>query len=400
MKQIFCEHPVIIRNPQLKELLITHRCYTTLTGDHYISFAQANYFKYRFPDYQFSPRRFKVTLDNIDRFNVFNEKTGETFPMFIQVPCGKCVLCRDKKAREWSFRATCENVFSESIPLFLTLTYNNENLPKHGVFKEEVQLFLKRLRISLDRLHYKHNLRYFACAEYGSKSKRPHYHMLIWNFPREGSFRNIWNVTHFIEKCWSKIAGYDGKKPVYSPLGYVYTLPCDKGAISYVMKYMRKQPCVPKGMNPIFFLSSRKDGGLGAKYAKQYIDFYRKNPQCLDISVCDPYSGMSTTISLPDYFRRLYFPAKSTVVSKLVRDSHKKLCDLISRRYSIHAVANYLDKPIISDIEKKVLRKYWFLSPQICKKPLGKLIDYYGEIPYSALGKFHLFFFQFARFCF
>ena len=85
MKQIFCEHPVIIRNPQLKELLITHRCYTTLTGDHYISFAQANYFKYRFPDYQFSPRRFKVTLDNIDRFNVFNEKTGEVFPMFIQV---------------------------------------------------------------------------------------------------------------------------------------------------------------------------------------------------------------------------------------------------------------------------------------------------------------------------
>ena len=93
--------------------------------------------------------------------------------------------------------------------------------------------------------------------------------MLIWNFPREGSFRNIWNVTHFIEKCWSKITGYDGKKPVYSPLGYVYTLPCDKGAIGYVMKYMRKQPYVPQGMNPIFFLSSRKDGGLGAKYAKQ-----------------------------------------------------------------------------------------------------------------------------------
>jgi hypothetical protein len=241
MKQIFCEHPVIIRNPQLKELLITHRCYTTLTGDHYISFAQANYFKYRFPDYQFSPRRFKVTLDNIDRFNIFNEKTGEVFPMFIQVPCGKCVLCRDKKAREWSFRATCENVFSESIPLFLTLTYNNENLPKYGVFKEEVQLFLKRLRISLDRLYYKHNLRYFACAEYGSKSKRPHYHMLIWNFPREGSFRNIWNVTHFIEKCWSKITGYDGKKPVYFPIGYVYTLPCDKGAIGYVINLSSRE---------------------------------------------------------------------------------------------------------------------------------------------------------------
>ena len=56
--------------------LLIHRCYKTLTGDHYISFAQDNYFKYRFPDYQFSPRRFKVTLDNIDRFNVFVKYRG------------------------------------------------------------------------------------------------------------------------------------------------------------------------------------------------------------------------------------------------------------------------------------------------------------------------------------
>ena len=58
-----------------------------------------------------------------------------------------------------------------------------------------------------------------------------------------------------------------------------------------VMKYMRKKPNVPKGMNGVFFLSSRKGGGIGSKYAKSLIDFYRKNPQCLDITVCDPYIG-------------------------------------------------------------------------------------------------------------
>ena len=137
--------------------------------------------------------------------------------MYMQVPCGKCVLCRSKKATEWSFRATCETVYSTSIPLFVTLTYNNRNLPEHGVFKEELQLFMKRLRIRLDRLNYKHNIRYFACSEYGSRSKRPHYHMILWNFPREGSLQNIWNVTKLIEKCWSKIVDYDQTgKPVYS----------------------------------------------------------------------------------------------------------------------------------------------------------------------------------------
>lgn len=384
--QLLCEHPVIIRNPELKNLLIKHRSYTFGSAIHTITWQQSQWYRYRFPEWLFSPRKTGVTLETIDNYQVLNVETGETFPMYMQVPCGRCVLCRSKKATEWSFRATCENVYSTSIPLFVTLTYNNQNLPKHGVFKEELQLFMKRLRIRLDRLNYKHNIRYFACSEYGSRSKRPHYHMILWNFPREGSLQNIWNVTKLIEKCWSKIVDYDqAGKPVYDQLGYVYTLPCDKGAIQYVMKYMRKSASVPQNCNPVFFLSSRKDGGIGSRYAKQWIEFYRKNPQCLDISVSDPYSGQTQTVSLPDYFKRLYFPAKSTVVSKQIRDAHAKLCDLISRRYSIHAVASYIDKPRISDIEKKVLRKYWFLNPNICKKPLGKLIDYYSNIPYSAL---------------
>ena len=148
---------------------------------------------------------------------------------------------------------------------------------------------------------------------------------------------------------------------------------------------MSKIPRIPDNMNNVFFLSSRKDGGIGAAYARRLMPFYRVNPQCLDITVCDPYSGMSTTVTLPEYFKRLYYPANSSVLSKEVRDAFKKLCDCISDRYTIHCAGNYTDKLRFSDIEKKVLRKYSFLSPKICKYPIGKKMDYYTQIPWQAL---------------
>lgn len=147
------------------------------------------------------------------------------------------------------------------MPYFLTLTYNNEHLPKCGIFKEEIQLFLKRLRIKLDRLNISHNLRYVAVGEYGSKSKRPHYHMILWNFPNDSEhFRTITSVLHFIESCWTCFTGKynsDGS-PIMESLGFAYCLPCKQGAIAYVMKYMKKQFLPPKGKNPLFFLTSRK----------------------------------------------------------------------------------------------------------------------------------------------
>lgn len=72
--------------------------------------------------------------------------------------------------------------------IFLTLTYDDDNLPKNkSLDKEELKKFFKRLRYHLkDR-----KIKYFACGEYGEKSKmlrngyitvgeRPHYHTIIF----------------------------------------------------------------------------------------------------------------------------------------------------------------------------------------------------------------------------
>ena len=79
--------------------------------------------------------------------------------------------------------------------------------------------------------------------------------MILWNFPNDSEhFRTITSVLHFIESCWTCFTGEyntDGS-PVMESLGFAYCLPCKQGAISYVMKYMKKQFIPPAGKNPLF----------------------------------------------------------------------------------------------------------------------------------------------------
>lgn len=58
---------------------------------------------------------------------------------------------------------------------FLTLTYNDECLPRDGSLdKRHLQLFFKRARKRFG------SFRYYACGEYGDRTFRPHYHAAIF----------------------------------------------------------------------------------------------------------------------------------------------------------------------------------------------------------------------------
>lgn len=59
---------------------------------------------------------------------------------------------------------------------FLTLTYDDLNLPKNGSLdKTHFQKFMKRLR-----KEHGGSLRYFMCGEYGDSTERPHYHAILY----------------------------------------------------------------------------------------------------------------------------------------------------------------------------------------------------------------------------
>lgn len=98
-------------------------------------------------------------------------------PRVIKLPCGQCIGCRLEHSRQWAVRCVHESKMHE-FNTFLTLTYNPENLPHGGTLvRRDPQLFMKRLRDEFGA-----GIRFYGCGEYGEQSRRPHYHIILFNF--------------------------------------------------------------------------------------------------------------------------------------------------------------------------------------------------------------------------
>lgn len=98
----------------------------------------------------------------------------------LRIPCGQCIGCRLEHSRQWAMRCMHEKqLYSDNV--FLTLTYDNANLPEDGSLdKLHFTLFMKRLRKRIWK-DQKRLIRFYACGEYGEKTMRPHYHALLFN---------------------------------------------------------------------------------------------------------------------------------------------------------------------------------------------------------------------------
>lgn len=139
----------------------------------------------------------KLVFKLPEHFDVTEENTQ-------LVPCGKCISCKLSYAKEWALRITHHASLTEA-NCFITLTYNNENLPPdRSVHRYEVQNFIKRLRKYLtktygrvkigqrinkktgeliDKYEPKVKIHTFYCGEYGeSAGKRPHYHIIVLGY--------------------------------------------------------------------------------------------------------------------------------------------------------------------------------------------------------------------------
>lgn len=183
---------------------------------------------------------------------------------FLTLPCGQCIACRLSHSRQWATRMVHENHMHDS-SCFLTLTYNNANLPPDGsLVKEHLTKFFKRYRKSLGAK----KIRYFACGEYGSKLFRPHYHAVIFghDFP-------------------DKKLHQAGKFPLYTSLhlqslwfyGFSVIAAFSFESAAYVARY-----CVKKvngklkdehygGRIPEYSVMSRRPG-LGADFFYKFYD--------------------------------------------------------------------------------------------------------------------------------
>ncbi len=162
-----------------------------------------------------------------------------------QVPCKRCNGCRIQKSKEWAIRCIHEAKTHGDNNSFITLTYNNDHLPKDASLKHEhFQKFIRALR---QRTGLK--LRYYMCGEYGKATEknnyiaRPHYHAILFGyaFPdrKNHTLRKIgrnYNQVYrseILEKSW---AGSDKKSRGFSEIGSVTWKSC-----AYVARYILKK---------------------------------------------------------------------------------------------------------------------------------------------------------------
>lgn len=135
-------------------------------------------------------------------------------------PCGKCEACKAKRKLEWSNRLYLEASQYKNKVLHVTLTYEDEHLPKDGNLSPKDFIdFMKRLRRSLEYHHDDIKVKYFCRGEYGPKTQRPHFHLILFGLGPEFEELILKSWKHgFIkvqlveEKTCHYVAGYTTKK--------------------------------------------------------------------------------------------------------------------------------------------------------------------------------------------
>lgn len=92
--------------------------------------------------------------------------------------CGRCKACRINRKRNWTSRLLLEYAAS-SFSFYVTLTFRLVEVTDEGVptlNPLHLREFFRDLRKRLGDI----KVRYFACGEYGGKTSRPHYHLLLF----------------------------------------------------------------------------------------------------------------------------------------------------------------------------------------------------------------------------
>lgn len=220
------------------------------------------------------------------------------------VPCGKCAFCLVNKRSQWMFRIYHEMRKQEHPGWFLTLTYDERHVRRTASGRlslrfKDVQLFLKKLRKA------KYYAKYVCVGEYGSETKRPHYHMLLWtDCPVET-----------LDKFWT--SSKDGSK-----MGNIHCGRITMASAMYCLKYIIQPK--QKEENGIEKTRAQFSKGIGLGYLTSAVyDYHTFDYDApVFVSVVD-----GQTVALPRYYKYKIFTKY-----QLSRESHRVKWESVRRR--------------------------------------------------------------------
>lgn len=228
-------------------------------------------------------------------------------PIYMQdkghLPCGKCLACAQRRQKDWSIRLTYEMNQSTSC-YFVTLTYDDLHVPTANLngalvnvlCKRDFQLWMKRFRKTSDT-----KIRFFACGEYGTRTLRPHYHVILFNY----SLRS--DLYRALSDTWQN--------------GFFTSSKVQPAHIEYVAKYSTMLSDLPKSLRSKeyrpFSLQSRRPA-IGANYLTPEIVKYHRET----LSTTVTRNGVKS--SLPRYYREKIFDDQMKADIKLKTDAHRQ----------------------------------------------------------------------------
>lgn len=252
------------------------------------------------------------------------------------MPCGKCLLCTRAYRRMWALRCSHE-MHGYDVGCFVTLTVSDEHIdtlfPRrwcyvvrdddvamdnplkyrfeskwHSVTYEPFQRFMKRLRRHLEykKIQLKKPLRFYMCGEYGDKTHRPHYHVILFGWMPDDLVPLIGKPGLFISKTLRDLWPYG-----FHTVGRVTF-----ETISYVAGYVDKKldaarmQWVDNDVSPEFVRMSRGSkklgtGGIGREFWERFhdSDLY---PVGANGELARPYALYhGRPVKMPQYYDRL-----------------------------------------------------------------------------------------------
>ncbi len=214
----------------------------------------------------------------------------------LMLACGQCFGCRLEKSRGWAIRCVHEATLKVE-NIFITLTYNNENLPEDGSLnKEHFPLFMKRLR----KKYHPKIIRFYHCGEYGDKLGRPHYHAILFGhdfedkivISKKGGIPLY--KSKILEELWGK--GYCSIGAVtYESAAYVARYVMKKVSGEKAKEHYEKvdeETGEIKSLTPEYTTMSRRPG-----IASDWIEKYKK-----DVYPSDFITHKGRKVRPPEYY--------------------------------------------------------------------------------------------------
>lgn len=293
-------------------------------------------------------------------------------------PCGKCIECLARKRNDWSIRLQAQLRYMDKgkMAFFCTPTYDEEHVPIYytdgdlddsdtivsvrGLCKMDCQKFIKRVRRYVEYHYGIKNLKFYMAGEYGPKTYRPHYHLIMFGFPK----MRLNELDAILQMLWK-----NGEVRRPSLLS--------EARCHYATKYMIFEDFLPE--NPYapkpFKLMSN---GLGKQLADLSTDFSNRfygsqNPEDVYLTACEfwqnlkrPGNSIATKESMfasPDFDLDAYNYVLNSCCDVIIHDGKKYQIPRYIREKvypkEIRMILNLRKKFLVEDRQKEYYDK-WF----------------------------------------